>query len=44
MACKMVLEGCTLYMGFGVRNTMVDPVTTGTDKYGGGGVGRGGGR
>ena len=29
MACKMVLEGCTLDMGFGVRNNKVNPVTIG---------------
>ena len=29
MARKMVLEGFTLDMGFGVSNTRVNPVTTG---------------
>ena len=29
MACKMELEGCTLDLGFGVRNITVNPVRTG---------------
>ena len=29
MACKLDLGGCTLYMGFGMRNIRANPVTTG---------------
>ena len=29
MAKNMVLEGYTLDMGFGVRNTILNPITTG---------------
>ena len=29
MAWNMILEGFTLYMGFGVSNIRVNPVTTG---------------
>ena len=43
MAWKMDLEGFMVDMGFRVSNTRLNPVTTGTEKYGGGGGGRGGG-
>ena len=29
MSCKMVLDGCTIYMGFGVSNIKLNPVKTG---------------